>query len=122
MDAEFAQRWVARLRDPDLPQGKEFLRSPAGYCCLAVAELERGRTFIASEAERTDPSQLLNHARHLTLETREAIGMFSIFGVPRGGVKIIIDGQAYCSLSNANDHGVTFAKIADWIEANHQHL
>jgi hypothetical protein len=122
MDAEFAIRWAARLRDPELPQGKEYLRGADGYCCLGVAEMERGRTFIASEDERTDPSQLLNSERFLTKETQQAIGMFSIFGVPRNGMKVVIDGLEYCSLSYANDHGVPFSKIADWIEANHQHL
>lgn len=36
--------------------------------------------------------------------------------------RVEIDGKEYISLSSANDQGVSFAKIADWIEENYMYL
>lgn len=33
----FAEKWLRRLEKNDLPQGKYYLRSNDGFCCLGVA-------------------------------------------------------------------------------------
>jgi len=36
MNQEIKQRWIKKLRDPEMKQVKTYLKTYDGYCCLGV--------------------------------------------------------------------------------------
>lgn len=55
-------------------------------------------------------------------EAQEYYGFYDAEGSRRDGAKILIDGKTYGNLSEANDKGVTLAKIGEYIRENWKHL
>lgn len=105
----FAEKWVAALRSGEYKQGKMFLMDSYGnFCCIGVAgkvcdvpdKILAGRGLIVCEdAVETD----------LPIEFND---------IPKILKGKSYDGTLIRELTDRNDRGVSFSKIADWIEQN----
>ena len=115
MTPQFKNAWVAALRSGEYTQGYGFLHQldPDGhdtYCCLGVAcevakKLRMNIGLVTADAEI-----LPDYAAGV-------MGFYDRAGTTSEGLTIILsDGNEYGSLAEANDHGGTFAQIADAIE------
>ena len=123
MKESVAVEWIAALRSGDHKQTTGALRDSArddngeervAYCCLGVL----GHCVLHLYAT---PS-----AGTLTMEMMGEAGIKSELGKPddldHSDSNVWIDGNSWCDLTVANDAGVPFAKIADWIEQNWRRL
>lgn len=127
MNIEFVRKWVADLRQgPAQTQG--CLYDGSGYCCLGRAEIVAGSTFEENE-EGDGGTYDFSHrifntdeSTSLTARTIALGGFHSSVGARSDGGLITIAGKHYVDLTAANDKGVPFSQIADYIEANHEFL
>lgn len=131
MDAEFAKKWVADLRDPANKQTDSCLFDGEGYCCLGRAEVVAGSTFIYDEKAKNyyitvdsaneDPTR---ETDDLSPETQLKAGIYNRSGGRRDGQSLYFGSEhgGFMCLAQANDRGVPFSEIADYIEANHEFL
>lgn len=134
MDAEFAKRWVADLRTPGLKQATKCLFDGAGHCCLGRVEILAGSTFTFHEpdasygidlpSEDGDEGEMCRETFDLTHPTKLRIGMYSYSGRRRDDAMLDFGPKygTFSCLAEANDGGVPFAVIADYIEANYADL
>jgi hypothetical protein len=139
MNKEFADRWVADLRDPNNKQCKSQLSDGVGFCCLGRAvvvggfklvlnrvldendeNLVEGTRFVIDESQDEDGSR--GKANSLDERVREVLGLDYQDGATRDRSMIHISGRTFGSLAHANDQGVSFAEIADWVEKNWERL
>ncbi len=111
---------VEALRSGRYEQGRKYLRQGDRYCCLGVA---------ANIAESKDPwvregavHSMGDSTQMLPERIRDEYGMYSYDGLRRDDKNITINNVNYRDLTHANDDGVSFAKIADYIEKNYQYL
>lgn len=136
MDADFAKRWVADLRDPANKQCTSMLFDGTGYCCLGRAAVLSGAKLVPMKVESdygdglveggafvVDGSQCEDgtggEQEALTSSIAQKIGMANVDGLSADLKSIIINGVEYQGLADANDKGCTFPQIADWIEQNY---
>lgn len=120
MKKEVADAWIADLRT-NPPQTNGVLFDGTGHCCLGRLCLILGATFPTREWDRNSYYPVLAGEEldaHVVLPEKIMMlaGMQSDCGHLKGGDR---DRQ---ELSNLNDHGFTFAQIADIIENNWQYL
>lgn len=108
MDRAVQKAWTEALRSGDYPQGRGHLRGPDGYCCLGVlCDISGIGTWIDDET---------------TLAMRYQVGydiLTAGVGIPPTKVVRwagILSGVQ--TLAELNDSGMSFALIADWIDAN----
>ena len=99
------KKWVAALRSGEYKQAKDFMEHKGGFCCLGVS------------AKVLDP--------YIILEGKHDLGpfpeVFDAYGFRCDLGEIDGDhswGDKVTCLAEANDRGVTFAEIADFIEAH----
>jgi hypothetical protein len=123
VDAEARERWVAKLRT-GLPQTTGVLRrtapgvvDPAGYCCLGVA----CETYIESDGRLHVEAlgETITYDGHRTTlppSVARWLGL-SAAGHRPDGARWHVGGRTFDALADANDQGVSFADIADAIEA-----
>ena len=95
MDPEIKAKWLAALRSGEYKQCQGGLKVDGRYCCLGVLCVVQGETFVG-----------LNDA---VLHTSDIPKKFS------AGLSTM---DQY-NLADLNDEGVSFAEIADVIEANY---
>ena len=119
---ENAKKWVAALRSGEYRQCKSRLHRQDEYCCLGVAEELRlnsvGESWVAHPEladEFVVPGWTGEHDEEpgyavLSKETQDWLGLASDHGSWDAG-----DNPR--SLISMNDHGKTFAEIADIIES-----
>lgn len=118
-----AMLWVEALRSGKYKQTSGHLKDKRGYCCLGVlCEISGKVSFnklfnifgnysIGSEKMTTV----------LPIEVRNEFGLYDYEGgIPNKCIEI--DGIEYECLAEANDKGVPFNKLADWIEENYMYL
>lgn len=123
MRKKIAKKWVKALRSGDYDQGDGMLRDKQGnFCCLGVLCNLHAQTHPKIAAKETDPLEYLGRDVDLPDEVQEWAEMNHTDGVPRGDVGIHIRGNYYSCLATANDEGVDFEDIADWIEENYEKL
>jgi hypothetical protein len=117
-----ATKLIKALRSGRYRQGHgQLARGKDEFCCLGVAcdisntplEWEKGFYGIRTIDGRT-------HALPDTI--RQEYGFYSDNGTPRDKRQLIINGESYKSLSDANDNGVSFKDLADYIEQNWENL
>src|ERR1044072_7016718 len=97
MDEELKAKWVKALRSGEYKQGQWKLRTADGaHCCLGVLACVSGIGI-------SDDGSTVPKGR----------------GVGYGPIVDLIGGDATrAKLTGMNDHGESFAKIADYIEQN----
>lgn len=110
MDATWKAKWLAALRSGKYEQGRERLRSHDNkFCCLGVlADLARPTDWdedptVFSAIDGSSSYQINGCWSYLPNE------IASVTGLPDAHQK---------KLTHMNDCGLSFSKIADWIEAN----
>lgn len=112
MNKSLAMRWVKALRSGKYKQGTGKLKSGTGddvvYCCLGVLADIRGKEIKAGSdfLDRFD--------NYCGLKSRE-------------GIPLLLNGKdgnvfQRSSLAQANDQGISFKRIATWIEKNYKKL
>jgi hypothetical protein len=103
---EHAQQWLTDLRSGEFQQGKFVLKSGELFCCLGVA-CERYRREHGGEWENDGFRDLfMERDAGLPEAVQEWLGLTDDLGVYDFG-----------ALTALNDHGVSFAAIADLIES-----
>ena len=112
-----AMQLVKALRSGEYQQGMyQLVNDQDEFCCLGVAcniskqPLEwkrRGGLWEMSGASSTLPAAI-----------QEEFGFYSDGGSRRDGKFFLIDDTKYSDLMDANDSGVSFNDIADYIENN----
>lgn len=105
MDAELKKKWVEALRSGKYEKGYAQLRNELGrMCCLGVL-----REILApgseEKAEDGDAEYLSD-----SMSAQAGIEPYDAYREELEGVQR--------TLARMNDSGDSFAKIADWIEAN----
>lgn len=132
LDPEVKKRWLEALRSGKYSQGKGALRSPEGFCCLGVlcdaldpsqwdgcdydsemlvlpaAVVEE--VFGSFDDRMVDPYVKLGDEQKTRL-----LAMFTSKSAQSGDSYRDIE-LGYARLATLNDHGFTFAEIADIIE------
>jgi len=127
MNADIKVRWTAALRSGEYPQGKEYLRTDEGFCCLGVLcdlavkagviEYEKGPfRHYYDGVTSVLPQTVMDWAG--LHEDNPAVSTDSLpEGVTWGAD---LDDQVDTglpALANMNDGGTTFSVIADIIDA-----
>lgn len=128
MRREFAEAWVKALRSGKYKQGVGKLFDGELHCCLGVACEVAGLTPVPS----TDFGEfyvtgihaygLDGEQNHLPREVSAMIDSYGDCGRRRDNKAICINGKCFRSLIHANDGGVTFEDISDYIENNWEML
>lgn len=116
--------WIRRLRSGEYRQAKKRLKAEGGYCCLGIA-CEVAAPLIGGEF-RLPPAHrglrlpgeehfIIGDRHHSAALPVQVLDALKFKGCALGSTGTEGD---FCTLSNANDRGKTFAEIADWVEAN----
>lgn len=121
MKLEIAKLWASELRSGKYQQGTAYLKNGNTYCCLGVlCEISNLSTF--EHSSKLAAGEYLGNDTHLPIEVGEWSGMRNGGDfweeVKESGIAL----NGYVCLSKANDTGVSFIEIADFIEANYQIL
>lgn len=122
MKKEIAKKWVEALRSGDYPQTKSQLRNATGFCCLGVLCNIHAQEHPEIAKKQINPSMYLEGAYTLPKEVMKWAGLSGEAGEKRDLKGFTIDGETYSHLAHANDKGVPFEKIANWIEKNYKEL
>lgn len=127
MIKERALELVAALRSGKYKQTKGYLHTDKGFCCLGVATDLAGVTWKVVGQAGNEQEHAYYYAANrdvylMSPEVMEYFGFWCDEGRRRDGKPIVIDGNGYSALTDANDSGVSFEKIADYIEANWEEL
>jgi len=101
MDAELKAKWVVTLRSGNYQQSGGQLRDSNNYCCCLGVLCD-----IAEPSGWKNMDWGFFHNGHDCLPSYRFL---SRIGLPLGSAN---------ELAHMNDHGVSFAEIADWIEQN----
>jgi hypothetical protein len=117
-----AMELVAELRSGRHEQGYYFLNAEGKKCCLGVACYLMGDKLEVHSIPSVDIIDYDYFDDILPEAAIEYYGFFSSEGARRDNKPIIINGEQYSSLANANDFGASFADIANYIEQNWEDL
>ena len=116
-----AMQLVKALRSGEYEQGRDWLvDNKDRFCCLGVA-CNISVTDLNWEYVNRE-WRIGNESTSLPTEVVEEFGFFSHHGARSDGACIEINVQKYTCLSDANDEGVSFSDIADYIENNWEYL
>lgn len=120
MKKKIAERWVEALRSGKYKQGKHALRSGDKFCCLGVLCNLHAEDHPKIAAKEDDPTEYLGDSSLLANPVRQWAGMLTEDGSLDESIRICQ--LSFGSLAQANDNGVAFTQIADWIEENYKKL
>lgn len=119
MKQDIALKLVAALRSRQYKQGKDTLRSPINtFCCLGVLCNIHAQEHPEFAATQTDPTVYDGHRSRLSPDVMRWAGMRDSLGETARGRGLTSGSRRFRSLASANDAGVPFTVIADYIEAN----
>ena len=115
MKPEIKEKWVAALRSGEYQQTTEVLHDDNGFCCLGVLT-ELYRQEHGGEWEKiSDSSTIYKFVNKFYLDGCETeILPWTV--VHWSGLNDQVPHLADNYISNLNDSGMSFAKIADLIE------
>jgi hypothetical protein len=117
-----AMKLVNALRSGRYKQGHERLVNEKDeFCCLGVA-CDISNTSLEWEEDLDGTRTIGGETAFLPDAIRQEYGFHSNTGTPRDDRQLIINGESYRSLSAANDRGVSFKDLADYIEQNWGYL
>ncbi len=131
MDKAIATQWVAALRSGKYKQGHGELRSnylggAAKFCCLGVLCNLHAAAHPDIAALQTDPGVYLGDSALLPAQVQDWAGLKSNDGTPNldetADGEFTLNNHQYTDLADANDDGVSFKRIATWIEKNYERL
>jgi hypothetical protein len=118
MKKEIAERWVEALRSGKYEQGRHELRGGDKFCCLGVLCDISGLGAFDKFGEY--------YIGHLGWDSVTPPGVMTWSGLAQelGALpkQMRIGGQRVTSLADANDQGVRFSSIANFIEKNYEVL
>jgi len=113
MKKENAMKWVEALRSGKYKQGAGVLLNEKNeYCCLGVLAEING--FEKSELMARTTLEKISLKCSDEFDIKSPVG--DIFGLKIRSKTI---GCGYTTLASANDAGVTFGELADFIESNY---
>jgi len=120
MKKKIAEKWVKALRSGEYKKTEGALRNDEGFCCLGVLCNLHAQAHPKIAREQSQPRFYLGESAILPLEVRD----WAMMDNGEGSVAddLTISGNVYESLVDANDSGVSFKKIANWIEKNYKEL
>lgn len=111
MNEDIKRQWISALRSGEYEQGRGFLNRGGKYCCLGVlCDLAAGDGIIPEPVEYHEGSSAMTYdgeARVLPASVMLWAGMLTAYGNLKGQI---------LTLSEMNDFGMSFARIADIIE------
>jgi hypothetical protein len=130
MNKRKAMQLVRALRSGNYLQGTGALNSEGKHCCLGVAcEIASAKPL---KIENDDQAMIEGKWRPCTAfagyridlpETvRNEFGFWTADGARNDGESIRIAGQDFKNLAEANDEGISFKRIATYIEKNYKYL
>lgn len=124
MKKSIATKWVAALRSGDYKQGDGSLRDSEtnSFCCLGVLCNLHAESHPKIAKTQKDPGVYLGESEFLPEEVLAWAGMDSSDGSTVGNTEININGKSFSCLTEANDSGTSFKRIATWIEKNYEKL
>ena len=128
MKQAIAEQWIEALRSGKYKQTDGQLRSSEGFCCLGVLCNLHAQAHPKIAAKETDPNTYLGEDSGLPSEVMQWAGIKSALGEVDGADydndwrPVKIHGDDYESLADANDCGVSFKRIATWVEKNYKQL
>jgi hypothetical protein len=121
MKAEIRQQWLDKLRSGKIKQAKGILHGECGgMCCLGVLldviAPNDWQPVVTDESERRVHPHAMATDEHdfITYQHRESLGLAGRIFNDRSESDTSIGHY----LADMNDHGKSFAEIADWIEKN----
>lgn len=122
MDKAIAKKWAKALRSGKYAQGRSRLRSEDNkFCCLGVLCNIHAQEHPKIAAKERFASLYLGASAYLPTRVGRWAGMNTNTGNLKSGM-LKFDSGVYSDLADANDSGVTFKQIANWIAANYKDL
>ena len=110
MNPQIKQKWVSALRSGDYQQGRNYLRTDNGFCCLGVlCDLYGKENNVEWEIDEVDGYLYEKNSTLLPLSVMEWADVDGQNADINNGTE---------TLAALNDRGSTFNEIADLIE-NH---
>ena len=108
------RKWVRALRSGEYRQGRgAMFTGDGGNCCLGVLAAEMVPEFCRTSGKRGLA------ARHFNDTPGTALELVGNAVIPNDlAVLWNLDEEAQNDLANMNDDGVSFKRIATWIEKN----
>lgn len=127
MKQKIAKKWIKALRSGLYQQGSGFLRDRDNhFCCLGVLCNLHAQAHPKIAATQLRPGFYLGQTGILPFDVMTWAGMQSNDGSafePNGWQgRLLVDGTGYFDLTEVNDDGLPFTKIADIIEENWERL
>ncbi len=133
MKKDIAEKWVAALRSGRYTQLQGYLgQGDTQRCCLGVLcdlmpDVEVVEGTMEAGGMRLTVRKYDGLDKVLPYTVREWAGLQDNSAVPykkeiEEAAQVNIGEEFYENLAEANDRGVTFAEIADWIEKNYEQL
>lgn len=125
MKYDIAMEWAAALRSGKYKQGRNRLNRGGSFCCLGVlCDLSKLGTW--NNAHEPDEGSYYKSGK-TTAENDvlpKSVMEWADMHSEAGDVPIVASPIAgtYSTLADANDHGVSFEVIADYIEVNWETL
>jgi hypothetical protein len=117
-----ATKLINALRSGRYKQGRgRLVNDKNKFCCLGVA-CDISNTSLEWERGSYGTWTIGGERYYLPEAIMQEYGFHSRTGVPRDDRELIINGKSYACLSGANDNGVSFEEIADYIEQNWEYL
>lgn len=115
LDPEFKEKWCAALESGQYPQTTSVLYDGHGFCCLGVACVVLGATFVERNEDEDEP-ECLNYRPMLNDEQINS-GSDEVIDDEIAEAKgLTLTQQA--DLYTLNDKGTPFPVIADYIRKN----
>lgn len=122
MNEQRAMEWADALESGEYPQAQGGLRSKRGFCCLGVACNMHAQTHPEIAEQQDSHLYYMGQSSFPPLEVCDWMGMYSRKGGRKDLAAVLINGNRYLNLADANDEGVTFKDIAKYIRENWREL
>jgi hypothetical protein len=122
MHKDKAIKLIKALRSGRYKQGRSRLvNSKNEFCCLGVA-CDISNTSLEWEKDSYGTREIGGRTHNLPEAIMQEYGFYFNTGRRRDSRQLIINGASYASISGANDRGVSFKDLADYIEQNWEYL
>ena len=113
---------VEVLRSGTYKQGQNTLVDENDCFCVMGVVCNESETDLEWWQEFDGEWLIGRDSYQLPKKIQKEYGFFCSGGSRRDGNELVIGGQGYESLMDANDNGVSFEDLADYIEKNYKYL